>query len=108
MAQIYLINVGANTGHAGEARTPISRDGAWVFVPFPNKNRHKGQDFPETARPCVRPGIIKCHLDPDWDRLTYGDRCVNRRARSLLNVQEGDNYAGNRKTFEARQQFLRG
>jgi hypothetical protein len=33
---------------------------------------------------------IKCHLDPDWNRLTYGDRCGNPRAKSLLKVKERD------------------
>jgi len=60
-------------------------------VPFPHKAIHKGQNFPEPTRPYISVSDgIKCHLDPDWDRLTYGDRCGNPRARSLLKVQKGD------------------
>jgi hypothetical protein len=44
-----------------------------------------------TILPCIRVrDDIKCHLDPDWDRLTYGDRCANPRAKSLLKAQKGD------------------
>jgi hypothetical protein len=92
MAKIYLINVGANRSHADSARSPIFLDGTWIFVPFPRgKPTRTGQEFPEATFPYmrVRDGI-KCHLDPDWDRLTYGDRCGNPRAKSLLKVREGD------------------
>jgi len=92
MAKIYLINVGANRSHGDRVRCPIFPDGTWIFVPFPrDKPSQKGQEFPEVTFPYrrVRDGI-KCHLDPDWDRLTYGDCCDNPRARSLLNVQKGD------------------
>lgn len=89
MSKIYLINVGANSGHAHKARAPIFPDGTWIFVPFPRDK--KGQSFPEMTLPYlrVRDGI-RCHLDPDWDRLTYGDHCGNPRAKSLLTVQKAD------------------
>src|SRR5438093_5093935 len=90
MAKIYLINVGANTGHSRKARSPVFPDGTWMYVPFP-KNGGKGQPFPHSARPFVRvlPGT-KWHLDPDWKGLTYGDCCKNPRARALLSVDRGD------------------
>lgn len=92
MAKIYLINVGANRSHADRARSPVFPDGTWIFVPFPRgKPTKTGQEFPEVTFPYMRvSGGIKCHLDPDWDRLTYGDRCGNPRAKSLLKVIEGD------------------
>jgi len=91
MGKIYLINVGANIGHAHKAKAPIFPDGTWIFVPFPHKATHKGQSFPEITLPYLRVHDgIGCHLDPDWDRLTYGDRCGNPRAKSLLKVQKGD------------------
>jgi hypothetical protein len=92
MAKIYLINVGANRSHEDRARSPIFPDGTWIFVPFPrDKPTQKGEDFPEVTFPYldVRDGI-KCHLDPDWDRHTYGDCCDNPRAKSLLKVRKGD------------------
>lgn len=89
MPRIYLINVGANTAHARVARSPIFPDGRWVYVPFPNGRT--GQPFPAETRPFVRVerGTLS-HLDPDWDCLTYGDCCANRRARALLNVEPKD------------------
>lgn len=87
MAKIYLINVGANTGDRRKARSPIFSDGTWIYVPFPPKK--EGQEFPKQARPFVR-NNVKCHLDPDWNGLTYGDCCRNRRARALLKTREGD------------------
>jgi hypothetical protein len=92
MARIYLINVGANRSHENRARGPIFPDGTWIFVPFPReKATQKGQRFPEMTLPYVDvPDGSKCHLDPDWDGLTYGDCCDNPRAKSLLKVKKGD------------------
>ena len=92
MAKIYLINVGANTGHSRKARSPIFSDDTWIYVSFPRtKKSEKGQPYSPETLPFVRvrPGI-KTHLDPDWKGLTYGDCCKNRRARALLRVQPGD------------------
>jgi hypothetical protein len=92
MAKIYLINVGANTSHERRARSPIFPDGTWIYVPFPRGTPdQEGQRFPDLTRPYVdvQEGI-KCHCDPDWDRLTYGDCCNEPRAKSLLKVQKGD------------------
>jgi len=35
-------------------------------------------------------GKQRCHLDPDWHGMTYGDHCENRRARALQNVSKND------------------
>jgi hypothetical protein len=29
------------------------------------------------------------HCDPDWENFTYGDYCLNRRARALASVRSG-------------------
>src|SRR5207249_10609195 len=89
MAKIYLINVGANTGHSGKARSPVFPDGTWIYVPFP-QNGGRGQPFPRRACPVlpVPPGT-KSPLDPDWKALTYGDCCKKPRARALSSVQRG-------------------
>jgi len=92
MAKIYLINVGTNTGDSGKARSPRFPNGTWVYVPFPTEEGDpKGQPFPSSARPFlrVRRGV-KCHLDPDWNGLSYGDCCQNGRARALLRADKGD------------------
>jgi len=92
MAKIYLINVGANTSHGSKARSPIFSDDTWIYVPFPREHsKKKGEPYPEKALPFVRVGDgIKCHLDPDWCGLTYGDACENRRAAALLEVLKDD------------------
>jgi hypothetical protein len=92
----YLINVGANRSHADRARGPIFPGGAWIFVPFlRDKPTQKGQEFPEVTFPYkrVRDGI-KCHLDPDWDRLTYGDCCDKASTRPSEPLQEGHSVLG--------------
>lgn len=92
MPKIYLINVGANTGHRSKARSPIFPKDTWIYVPFPRKHSNEeGQPFPKETLSFVRVGRgIKCHLDPDWEGLTYGDCCKNWRAAALLKVQKGD------------------
>jgi Nucleotide modification associated domain 3 len=92
MSKIFLINVGANTSHENRARSPILRNDTWTYVPFPrDKESEHGEDYPDSAAQCVRvPNGLKCHLDPDWDRLTYGDSCHEPPGRSLLKVQDGD------------------
>lgn len=92
MAKIYLINVGANTSHRGTARSPIFRDETWIYVPFPqDKSNKEGQPFPEETLRFVRDGrSTKCHPDPDWEWLTYGDNCKGLRGRDLLKAQKGD------------------
>ena len=91
MAKIYLINVGANTQHENRGRSPIFRDGTWAYVPFPHRKGKEGEDFPPSILPYIRKcDNLKCHLDPDWDRLTYGDSCVEPRGRSLVNVKNND------------------
>ena len=63
MSTIYLINVGANLGHKSIARSPIFRNGTFVYVPFPHPGRRGARSYPKEARPFVR-GIDV--------RVTYG------------------------------------
>jgi hypothetical protein len=93
MAKIYLINVGANTSHSGKARSPIFLDNLnWIYLAFPrNYKNEDGQAYPSAAQSYLRvTNGIKCHLDPDWERLTYGDSCHEPRSKSLLKVKEND------------------
>lgn len=87
MPKIYLVNVGANSGHSGIARGPIFADGQFEYVSFP-ETAGRGSYLP-AARPFVRLPM-RTHLDPDWRNLTYGDCCQNRRARALLAVEPND------------------
>ncbi len=89
MPKIYLINVGANTRHQSKARSPLFPDGSFIYVSFPDKDWPT--PYPATMKRFVRDaGELTTHLDPDWEHLTYGDNCSNRRARALLKVQEND------------------
>mgnify|MGYP007062755389 CR=1 FL=1 len=89
MSKIYLINVGANTAHTSQARGAIHPDGSFVYVSFPEDGC--GQHYPVEAQQHVKNGDAQLtHLDPDWDRLSYGDNCANPRARALGNVVPGD------------------
>jgi hypothetical protein len=86
MAKIYLINVGANLAHRGQARSPVFNDGTFVYVSFPDDGC-KGR-YTSEAAPFVRdPKRMRTHIDPDWKNLTYGDCCANPRARALLSVR---------------------
>jgi hypothetical protein len=85
-----MINVGANSKHRSKARSPIFPDGTWIYVPFPTDHADlQRQAFPDETLPYVRNGS-RCHLDPDWDGLTYGDLCMQPRAISLLKVKKDD------------------
>src|SRR3954447_4569651 len=101
MPKIYLINVGANTRHYTVARSPRFDDGSWKYVSFPakhcspfcksvkhhrNKQTYSKEIFPFLSSECPR----HTHLDPDWENMTYGDNCQNRKARALLNVIPND------------------
>jgi Nucleotide modification associated domain 3 len=93
MAKIYLINVGANTSHSSKVRSPIFLDDlSWIYLAFPRINKNEdGQAYPSSTQPYQRVANgIKCHLDPDWDGLTYGDSCYEPRSKSLLRVKEND------------------
>jgi hypothetical protein len=93
VTKIYLINVGANTSHSGKVRSPIFRDNSnWIYLAFPREDKNDdGQAYPSAAKPYLRIADgIKCHLDPDWERLTYGDSCHEPRSKSLLKVMEND------------------
>jgi hypothetical protein len=91
MSKIYLINVGANSAHVQKARSPffIDDNGHFEFVGFVDRGCH--QTFPLRLRRFVRRLWWQHgHLDPDWERLTYGDCCQNPRAKALLHVETGD------------------
>lgn len=87
MSKIFLVNVGANCGHRALARSPIFPDGSFEFVTFPDGNGDTA--YPKELRRYVR-GVATTHLDPDWKRRTYGDCCLNPRARALQNAVKGD------------------
>jgi hypothetical protein len=90
MSKIYLVNVGANTSHRSIAKSPIFDNGEFKFVSFPTKDRGF-RPYPSEVRPFIRViDIHHTHLDPDWQNLTYGDKCENRRARALFSVREND------------------
>lgn len=87
MSKVYMVNVGANMGDAGMARSPVFPDRSFVFVTFPDPE--SCAEYPAACRPYVRE-VTTTHADPDWDNLTYGDICNNGRARALLSVVPGD------------------
>ena len=88
VSKIYLINVGANVGHARQARSPVFPDGSFEYVSFPDPDRTTR--YPASVRAFVTPDVKTTHLDPDWENLTYGDFCKNARARALTKVEHGD------------------
>lgn len=88
--RVYLINIGANTGHAPRVRSPRFKDGSFVYVPFPEQPGPDARSMPPDALPFCRPDILHAHDDPDWEHLTYGDRCTNGRAAALRNARPGD------------------
>jgi hypothetical protein len=89
MSKIYLINVGANSQHSSIARSPRFANGKFVFVPFPYKGDMQVRPYPVRCKPFVNTDD-PTHDDPDWQNLTYGDDCANRRAAALGRVVEGD------------------
>jgi len=90
MSCVYLVNIGANTSHSTEARSPIFADGSWVYVSFPTKHPHP-RGYSADALPFIR-GVSaeNTHADPAWEDLTYGDKCSNPRAGALKRVNTGD------------------
>jgi len=84
-------NIGANTRHRTKARSPIFRDGSWVFVSFPTSNPHPPPVYSADALPFLRGVGRECtHADPCWEDLSYGDDCGNPRAVALKKVTRGD------------------
>ncbi len=93
MSKIFLVNVGANTSDSSRARSPVFENGRFVYVPFsyPCKANNGEKDYPPAARPFVRNMHGRTtHCDPDWDNYTYGDYCLNRRARALTRAKLSD------------------
>ena len=91
MSNVYLVNIGANTAHSSQARSPLFDDGTFTFVSFPHPNKPGIRPYPVEAQPFVKKKFInQTHSDPDWKNLTYGDDCRNRRAIALKKVVEDD------------------
>jgi hypothetical protein len=94
MCSIYLINVGANTKHESQARSPIFNDGSFVYVSYVADREKEMQytKYPNEMIPFTNPrkDNLVTHNDPDWGNLTYGDDCSNPRAGALKRVTPGD------------------
>ena len=91
VSSIYLVNIGANTGHGAKARSPLLKDGSFIYVPFPTTSPKPGSGYPPDSLPFVRGVGRRCtHADPDWVGLSYGDRCSNPRAAALKGVAVND------------------
>jgi hypothetical protein len=91
MSKIYLINVGANTSHRGTARSPIFEHDTFLYVSFPHAGEPGTRPYPPSARRFIRNvDPLHTHFDPDWENLTYGDYCRNRRAVALRRAEVGD------------------
>jgi hypothetical protein len=89
MAKLYLINVGANTAHTSKARAPLFPGEQFMFIPFPDEDCTL--PYNQAAWSFVSdPKCLRTHPDPDWQNLTYGDNCHNRRAKALLSVEPND------------------
>ncbi len=91
MPNIFLINVGANSRHQKNAKSPLFADGTFVFVPHPIDADVGNWAFPTNAWPFTNGlGWHQTHYDPDWPNLTYGDYIFNPRAANLKAVEPQD------------------
>jgi len=96
MCSIYTINIGANTNHSSQARSPIFRGKSFQFVSFcTERDGDNPTDYPEEMLPFTSPhkDDLETHNDPDWERMTYGDICTGpgcARGSKLRNVVPGD------------------
>ena len=92
MCSIYVINIGANTNHRSQARSPIFNCNSFVFVSFCTE---RGEDnptaYPKKMLPFINPHKqnLRTHNDPDWKNMTYGDICTGRGA-ALKHVNSND------------------
>lgn len=102
----YLVRVGIDQAFGGW-NAPIDPDtGAFIYIPIPEKAgtafqpglaesydqfRRALAAFP-APKPCVLPSDLDGlhpHLDPDFDRLTYGDNGL-RRGKGLCDLDRDD------------------
>jgi hypothetical protein len=104
-----LVRVGVDHSY-GDWNAPVDpRTGQFVFVPIPdgdkkayppgNVRRYEEMVSPlrEFAEKCNAPGLrcpeallrLNMHLDPDFDRLTYGDNGA-RRGAGIATLGSGD------------------
>jgi len=91
MSKVFLVNVGANTKHSGMARSPVFPDGSFHYVSFPHPGLLGRRPYPGAIRRFTRNvDPWHTHFDPDWENLTYGDSCLNRRSLALRRVAVGD------------------
>jgi hypothetical protein len=91
--KVFLINVGSNSSDASRARSPVFEDDRFIYVPFSfeSKGTDGHSEYPKATRPFIRNMKGRStHRDPDWENLTYGDKCSNRRACALRSVEVGD------------------
>jgi hypothetical protein len=91
MTKIFLVNIGANTSDRSRARSPIFKNDQFIYVPFSFKQRGNDgyKDYRVLTRQFVRAMHGRAtHCDPDWDSYTYGDYCLNRRARAQFSSKK--------------------
>ncbi|HXM94202.1 MAG TPA: hypothetical protein VOA64_08115 [Candidatus Dormibacteraeota bacterium] len=99
--RIFLLNVGVNTSQASKAKSPLFTNAQangrnFCYVPFFITDVSKPvREYPPDClgflNPTSRPDIEKkAHSDPDWENLTYGDKCSQPRAGKLTEVRKGD------------------
>jgi len=94
--------VGANRSH--RVQSPLFPDGTFELVPIPESEKFQAEPLPRyrEIRCFNRDGFlaeylphryadVHAHLDPDFDRFTYGDLChYAPRAAGLKIMQPGD------------------
>ena len=96
--RVFIINVGANTGH--RQQSPLFNDGTFEFVPIPsdcdegltygNLRQFNDPDTPlldRVAAHAVSPSE-NIHNDPEFATFTYGDNM--RKKGGVRQLQEGD------------------
>ncbi len=97
-----LIRVGIDKGYV-DWISPCKSDGSFCYVPIPENGgnrilfkRFYGEFKPhvDALKPGVWPAHLKdnmpCHLDPDFNHLTYGDKKNNRGKKILEFLRPGD------------------
>jgi len=97
--KIFIINVGVNSRH-GALRSPIFKDGTFLFIPIPETREPQCPLLP-TYRELVGPANLKyipqrfydvrVHNDPEFESFTYGDFPEDHpRAANLKKISRGD------------------
>jgi hypothetical protein len=93
MSKVFFVNIGANKLDRSRARSPLFKNGKFVYVPFSQKRKVGGNysRYPRRVKAFVHniKGYVT-HNDPDWRNFTYGDNCSHGRASALREAKEGD------------------